>query len=154
MEAGWDSRAEMRCDWPQGFWAHNPVQQRDAWVYTLSIHCSLCIPGGAVSSTWAIFAMEVGDAAASCTCCNQFHFKGQESSFLLNTQLCPISSSGNKTTECMVYSRSSCFSPTESLYLYIPAEFQTLHWTPRAFVPSLSQVHWAAAAGRPCAGQG
>lgn len=108
-------------------------------------------------------AVEEGDATASCAHCNQFHFQGQESLCLLDTKVCP---SGNaKTMEfrafmansahcAAVYSRSAFLSPTESLYLYIPAKFQTLHWTPWAFVPSLSQVHWAAAAGRPRAGQG
>lgn len=71
-----------------------------------------------------------------CCCLQQFHFQGQESVCLLDVKVCP---SGNaKTlefgafmaniTHCTAaYSRSACLSPAESLYLYIPAEFQTLH---------------------------
>lgn len=108
-------------------------------------------------------AVEEGDAAASCTQCSQFHIQGQELLCLLDKKVFP--STNEKIvkfraftvniTHCVAaYSRSTCLSPAESLYLYIPAEFQTLHRTPWAFVPSLSQVHWAAAAGWPRAGQG
>ena len=81
-------------------------------------------------------AVEEGDATASCTRCNQFHFQGQESLCLLDIKVCP---SGNaKTVEfrafmayithcAAAYSKSACLSPAESLHLYIPAEFQALH---------------------------
>lgn len=84
-------------------------------------------------------AAEEGDAAASCTQCNQFCIQGQELLCLLDKKVFP--STNEKTvkfraftvsiTHCVAaYSRSTCLSPAESLYLYIPAEFQTLHRTP------------------------
>lgn len=81
-------------------------------------------------------AVEEGDAAASSTHCNQFSFQGQEALCLLDIQVRPSGNANtvefgafmaNITTVWLLTAGLVFFSPAESLYLYIPAEFQTLH---------------------------
>lgn len=88
-----------------------------------------------------MFAQGLGNqrlegCCGSCTRCNQFHFQGQESLSLLDRKVSPSGNAktvefgafmANVTHHVVAYSRFVCLSPTESLYLYIPAEFQTLH---------------------------
>lgn len=147
--------------------AHLALLSPASWLCCLlylGLLSSLDICPGFRQPRLEVDAVEEGDdAAASCTQCKQFHIQGQELLCLLDKKVLPnkkkkavkLRAFTVNVTHCVAaHSRFTCLSPAESLYLYIPAEFQTLHRTPWAFVPSLSQVHWAAAPGWPRTGQG